>query len=547
MDVKLEFNPAIHGFKFTNTFQSRGPINTAGLCGGMCLAAFNYFRYNIPIPYYNDRDLEDRDQFTVEYDLLLRTDQNTLPMMDYIFHSQIATFSNSSIVSFIGVEDPVFEYEFDKIAQRINQNTYVIVGLKGKPDLAHHQVLCYGYNGVNRKLFVYDPNNPFNESIIENTIDGLSITSSDGIFTSTSFKALFEAQELYKEKISNRVTYDAVDNVIRNLNYAVIPPIVENPLAVIYPPDVDLARSRMVNSPYYIYKIVSEVNALVLDVQDDVFEKGTQIRQCNSHNGNFTCDGKNQLWIFIFDHLEGGLPTYRILNYGFRKYLTFSNNSVQANVFSEDPNQLWYMIYSTENHRRFYLKSVANGKYLYAPISNDNFIPYSILNLDDSNRKRFCYQDVVPSQNGIIENIDLPVFLTTSYNKNIVIDIPYGAPDNGTTVNIYSKFLSNTNQAFFISRTSEDGLYKICSQTNHNQCLEAINNKPTFNNSHDIDEQKWYFITSIRDNRNTYFIINKATGKVLTVNRLVEDSGTPIKLTHFKDLPNQKWYVEQFS
>src|SRR4028118_1718429 len=96
--TRLAFHPSTHGFHFTNQFRSTIYFNgsevarTDGLCGGMVLAAFNYFRYNMPIP--NLRD--DQIDFNVNLHLSLSAKSNRTPLVDYLVESQMATFTNVS-------------------------------------------------------------------------------------------------------------------------------------------------------------------------------------------------------------------------------------------------------------------------------------------------------------------------------------------------------------------------------------------------------------------------------------------------------------------
>ena len=76
MVVRLPFQPGLHGFHFRNAFRNHytggfPPVSTAGLCGGMVLAAFNYFRYGLPIPPHTDAEID----FNVNFELL-----RTLPV-----------------------------------------------------------------------------------------------------------------------------------------------------------------------------------------------------------------------------------------------------------------------------------------------------------------------------------------------------------------------------------------------------------------------------------------------------------------------------------
>ena len=118
--------PAIHGFHFQNNFKSKnGAIQTDGLCGGMALAAFNYFRYNIPVPPQRNENMN----FIVYFDLGLRT-SGADALTDYLFQSQIATFTNINVANFIGPVDPDYFTEFNKAKARIDRGEYLIVGLR---------------------------------------------------------------------------------------------------------------------------------------------------------------------------------------------------------------------------------------------------------------------------------------------------------------------------------------------------------------------------------------------------------------------------------
>lgn len=121
MTVKLTFRPTTHGFHFRNAFQSNyaggvPQVRTDGLCGGMVLGAFNYFRYGMPIPPHTDANID----FAVSFEIL-RTGRGTSELVDYIFHSQVATFENVSILQFVNPFDPSFPDEFGKVKSRIDR------------------------------------------------------------------------------------------------------------------------------------------------------------------------------------------------------------------------------------------------------------------------------------------------------------------------------------------------------------------------------------------------------------------------------------------
>ena len=264
---RLHFSPRTHGFHFPNSFRSRGPVNTDGLCGGMCLAAFNYFRYNLPIPHYTTRDIE--PHFTVMYDLALSTAPTTLPLIDYIFHSQIATFANVSLASFLGQADPSYRDEFEKARRRIDRGEYLILGLKYRGADGGHQVLCYGYEPTGQRLFVYDPNYPDQESVITSAREATGnviVVTPERSAPDMRYRAIFEQQELFRHVTSDRTTYNVVDNVLRNLNFSVRPPVVAVPVpsALAFVQRADATNTTANSSYINNQQVNSNPNAIIL-------------------------------------------------------------------------------------------------------------------------------------------------------------------------------------------------------------------------------------------------------------------------------------------
>lgn len=99
----LSFNPATHGWHFKNNISTDfiGLFRTYGLCGGMSLSAFNYFRYGLPIPAltwdqitaYGFVDPPQRQWINVP----VGNPGLAHPVFDFIFHSQVATFESGNI------------------------------------------------------------------------------------------------------------------------------------------------------------------------------------------------------------------------------------------------------------------------------------------------------------------------------------------------------------------------------------------------------------------------------------------------------------------
>ncbi len=238
MAVRLAFDPRVHGFHFSNSFRSHYAggvprVTTDGLCGGMALGAFNYFRYGLPIPPHTNADID----FDVSFDIL-RTRPGTTDLVDYIFHSQVATFENVSIVAFAWPGDPSFPDEFGKVRARIDRGEYLILGLKMRHGVGGlgHQVLCYGYDADTRAAIVYDPNLPDCEVRItagRAGNDNVVELRADQGATDMRFRAMFEQQELFANRISDRVTYDFPDKVARNLRRSSASPKPPGRLAVV--------------------------------------------------------------------------------------------------------------------------------------------------------------------------------------------------------------------------------------------------------------------------------------------------------------------------
>ena len=277
---RLDFVPARHGFHFQNNFHSKnGVVKTDGLCGGMCLAAFNYFRYHIPIPPHTN----DNMNFIVYFDLGLRT-SGADALTDYIFQSQIATYTNISIASFIGPVDPDYFTEFGKVKARIDRGEYLILGLKDRVGSLGHQVLVYGYDPNGSKIFVYDPNQNDVESVITPIVENgkrliLVTPTGNPAATDHRFKAIFEEQELFVNKTSNLSAYDQVSNVLHNYNYAVKPPTVTL---------VSTASNSLIVGD--VYKMVNVNSHKVIQIKNSSRDNGAEICQWDFNGAD------NQLW-----------------------------------------------------------------------------------------------------------------------------------------------------------------------------------------------------------------------------------------------------------
>lgn len=162
--VRLNFQPARHGFHFANAFinQILPGLTTYGLCGGLALAAARYWLNRVPIP----------PQRAVDFPT--GTPPGVPPvgstLHGYIFGCQLASFGPFGIVSAanwvtVGVTPhDQFNWsiqEFATVRRRTDEGIPTVLGLRrreGGP--MGHQVLVYGYDASDWRLFVYDPNYP---------------------------------------------------------------------------------------------------------------------------------------------------------------------------------------------------------------------------------------------------------------------------------------------------------------------------------------------------------------------------------------------------
>jgi hypothetical protein len=369
---RLGFVPSRHGFHFANLFTTDvdvAGIKTYGLCGGMALAAFNYYRYNIPIPNLRNNDID----FNVTFHASPFVTSGTTELVDYIYHSQMATIlTNVSVIGFGPAHNPDYVVEFNKAKARIDRGEFLILGLKMQPgqDGKGHQVLCYGYNDKTLELYIYDPNNPDEEVRITpyKVGDHYEVLLYKGNeLIEKRFKSFFEMQELFPGRTSDRTTYDMVDNVLRNLNYAVRPPAAAPPAKM---KGFGYQQSNFNYEanlpPHDLYKMMINSTSKMLEVEDAAFAGGTKVQQYFSYERNAACDGKNQQWLLIPAGTRGTEPVFYIINYGFLKYLEAGSNATVQEGNNSD-NQLWF-IQPTATTAKYHVKSVAFGTYLEIPV-----------------------------------------------------------------------------------------------------------------------------------------------------------------------------------
>src|SRR5262249_42066504 len=168
---KLDFVPSKHGFHFTNLFINNvSPgITTYGLCGGMALAAARYWLNGVPIPTHIASDFPDGSPAGVP--------PPGSALHDYIYGCQMESFGPLGLASAVNwvtmpwvTLNDQFNWslgELTNIRQPIDASTSFVLGLRsvqGGP--MGHQVLAYGYDESDFRVFVYDSNYPDEEKCL---------------------------------------------------------------------------------------------------------------------------------------------------------------------------------------------------------------------------------------------------------------------------------------------------------------------------------------------------------------------------------------------
>lgn len=237
---KLIFRPAQNGWHFNNNFNTPiqtifGAIPFKGLCGGMCLAAVNYLRYQMPIPHHQWADLNLQPEENGEKIIDITNPGQHYPMLGYIFHSQMAIHASLIILNqFVFPWDDTDENhvrwsiqdEFPRIKQAIDNDDYAIIGLRNpnKGDVMGHQVLVYGYDDNKNTLNIYDPNHCDQECIcyLDNGRLRFCKINADGSESPIEQYRSYYLQLVLDPAIrSEYTTYDVLRNA--STNYAVKP------------------------------------------------------------------------------------------------------------------------------------------------------------------------------------------------------------------------------------------------------------------------------------------------------------------------------------
>jgi len=168
---KLNFAPDVHGFHFVNGFTNHvGPFTTNGLCGGMSLAAFNYYRSGTPVPTHRRGSFGTSDELPPENSRL----------RNYIFGQQLGSFASAAGFFFatwpwesdtdvLRNQYRASLNDFDRVRRAIDYGRFVLLGLRSstRGDLIGHQVLAYGYEESPPCVWIYDSNHPDLEMMVE--------------------------------------------------------------------------------------------------------------------------------------------------------------------------------------------------------------------------------------------------------------------------------------------------------------------------------------------------------------------------------------------
>jgi Repeat of unknown function (DUF346) len=219
----LAFSPAIHGFKFPNSFDRTSfpvqeiagfPItaNAFGLCGGMVYAARDYFQSGLTPPGTSTPPVGGP-----LFDLLWRRliDSFNLPFGSgnparyvQLMSPAVADAGPPTVFGVLSRMDEIVRLEWPKIMASIDagQTCPIALVYHKTGDVAklfsNHQVLVYGYEirGSHVTLCIYDPNAPGSEHFIgfdTSNINVHSITYSFGLTAPAKLWSFFATDYVF--------------------------------------------------------------------------------------------------------------------------------------------------------------------------------------------------------------------------------------------------------------------------------------------------------------------------------------------------------------
>ena len=330
------------------------------------------------------------------------------------------------------------------------------------------------------------------------------------------------------------------------------------------PPDA--FNSESINQFKYtvsdLYILNNPATNFVVDVQDDLVAKGTEVRQVHPHGAQLFNDGHNQEWIFLNAGQRNGLPVYRIMNYGFRRFLTAGQFATTESFRMASPGnpdaQLWNIIPIRDRHNVVYIRSVSTCLYLQAPSNTTaEYERYTTAGFSGLTIQQFQLTihtgDLrLPagklSGGGIINS----VVIQPKYSDRHGIGIPGNNTANGANLLVLFDGSAGFNLENVMITTSGAGVYKISVDAGRTgKCFMRF--RSTLNPEQDgiilwdCDEahrmdQEWFFIPSVRE-ENTYIILNKNTGQALTAKDRGTINGTLLIMVDYQDAENQRWTI----
>ena len=354
MVKRLPFNPARNGWHFPNSISTDvvGLFRTEGLCGGMCLSAFNYYRYGLPIPALRREDLRGFAFVNPGDRTLISVPTNDPgrphPVFDFILHSQLATFQSPNIVKQMvafpwdDTEQNHYRWsmqdEFPQIKRAIDNNQFVILGLRSpeKGNLLGHQTLVYGYDDNRSTLFMYDPNHPDEEVRVFG--NGTRLEFAGPGLGYSQYRSYYVQIILDPKKRTNHTTYDILRNNVDN--FSVKPTYVDQPAVQ---PSLRLQAG--------VYKIQSMLSGKVLDVDLGLLNlgghnNGAPLQQWDSRGTD------NQK--FRIEPVAGGY--YKIAAMHSNKVLDVSGNSIANGA------QIHQWDYVDQQNAHFKIEPVAGSR-----------------------------------------------------------------------------------------------------------------------------------------------------------------------------------------
>jgi hypothetical protein len=312
-----------------------------------------------------------------------------------------------------------------------------------------------------------------------------------------------------------------------------------------------------------LYILYNSAMNFVVDVQDDLLAKGTEVRQVHPHGSQLFNDGHNQDWIFLNAGQRNGLPVYRIMNYGFRRFLTAGQFATTESFRMTSPGnpdaQLWNIIPIRDRHNVVYIRSVSTCLYLQAPSNTTaEYERYTTAGYSGLQTQQFqltIYTGDLRLPRGKLSGggiVNL-IHIQPKYTDRLGIGIPGHNLANGANL----LTLQDRSPAFgfeWLKITATGaGLYKISIDGGGTEkCFMRY--RSTLNPEHDgiilwdCDEahridQEWFIIPSVRE-ENTYIILNKNTGQALTAKDRGTANGTLLIMVDYQDAENQRWVIK---